>query len=39
MKETIQHASLVVIPEKDHGVSFKEPKIFVQTIDHFISTV
>lgn len=39
MKHVIPQAELVIIPEADHGVPFKEPQIFVQYVDRFIASL
>ncbi len=39
MATTIPGATLVVIPEKDHGVPFKEPTVFTEAIMPFLTTV
>ena len=36
MREVVPDAELKIIPEADHGVSFKQPEIFVQYIDQFL---
>lgn len=39
MKDVIPGAKLQVIPETDHGVSFKEPKIFADSVHRFLSSL
>ncbi len=36
MKSTIAKSKLIIIPEKDHGVPFKEPEVFVSHIESFL---
>jgi len=36
MQEAIMHAKLTIIPEKDHGVPFKDADVFAQYADGFI---
>lgn len=39
MKESIPHAQLIVIPDADHGVSFKRSDIFMDSIENFLSRI
>jgi pimeloyl-ACP methyl ester carboxylesterase len=39
MKETINGATLQIIPDTDHGVSYKQPELFYSTITSFLQTV
>lgn len=39
MKDVIPQASLKVIPETDHGLPFKEPKIFARYVDTFLKSL
>jgi pimeloyl-ACP methyl ester carboxylesterase len=38
MKEVIAESKLNVIPEADHGVPFKQPELFVQYMEQFITS-
>jgi pimeloyl-ACP methyl ester carboxylesterase len=39
MKEVIKGATLSIIPDTDHGVSYKHPDLFVSAIQPFLTTV
>lgn len=39
MHRVIEGSELVIIPDSDHGVSFKEPKRFVHHLQKFLDTV
>lgn len=39
MKEEISDSRLIIIPDEDHGVSFKKPQRFVSAIGNFLKSV
>jgi pimeloyl-ACP methyl ester carboxylesterase len=39
MKEEIAHSHLIIIPDADHGVSFKQPQRFLHAIKSFLKTI
>jgi pimeloyl-ACP methyl ester carboxylesterase len=39
MHETIHHSVLSVIPETGHGVSYKQPEVFADSIKQFLATL
>lgn len=39
MKETILKSKLIIIPNTDHGVSYKHPDLFVPAIQPFLTTL
>lgn len=39
MTEMIQGSTLIIIPDHDHGVPFKDPKLFAAKIDSFLTHV
>ncbi len=39
MKRVMPQSELIVIPEADHGVPFKEPQVFLQYITRFIASL
>lgn len=39
MQGIMKHSRLVVIPEYDHGVPFKEPEVFVSRIESFLNEI
>lgn len=39
MKEKIKNARLIVIPQSDHGVSYKQPEIFTEKIYDFVRSL
>lgn len=39
MHKVIQKSELIIIPDSDHGVSFKQPRIFADTITKFLRSL
>jgi len=39
MHQVVAGSQLVVIPEADHGVPFKQPEVFVSYIERFLKKV
>ena len=39
MNTAIVDSKLIVIPDADHGVSYKSPERFIAAIEHFLKTV
>jgi pimeloyl-ACP methyl ester carboxylesterase len=39
MHETIEKSQLIILPDADHGVSFREPERFVDAIVPFLKTI
>lgn len=39
MREVIPHSSLIIIPAADHGVVYKQPKVFALSVENFLKSL